>query len=254
MSLTCNNLGWSVRGVSIVSGIGLEVVAGETLGLIGPNGSGKSTLLKMLAGIRKPHTGSISLSGVCFSALSQREIARSIALVEQQAETTDRITVRDAVELGRTPWLSGVTRWSELDTAKVQSALAAVEMTSYSDRNWHTLSGGERQRVHIARSLAQEPEVLLLDEPTNHLDIRHQLSILSLIHNLDITSVVALHDLNQAMQCDRIGVMHRGQLIALGRPDAVMTPDLLQRTFGVHARFATDPYDGSRILRFHQSS
>lgn len=252
MSLSCHNLGWSVRGASIVSDITLEVVAGETLGLIGPNGSGKSTLLKMLAGIQKPRSGAVSLSGTLLSALSQREIARSIALVEQQAETSDRITVRDAVELGRTPWLSGVSRWSETDTASVRSALAAVEMTSYADRYWHTLSGGERQRVHIARSLAQDPKVLLLDEPTNHLDIRHQLSILSLVHNLEITSVIALHDLNQAMHCDRIGLMEHGQLVAIGRPEVVLTPDLLHRTFGVDARFVTDPYDGSRILRFYQ--
>ena len=254
MSLSCHNLGWSVRGTSIVSGVTLEVVTGETLGLVGANGSGKSTLLKMLAGIQKPHTGSVLLSGVCCSTLGQREIARSIAFVEQHAETTDRITVRDAVELGRTPWLDGIGRWSKFDTASVQSALCAVEMTSYVDRYWHTLSGGERQRVHIARSLAQDPKVLLLDEPTNHLDIRHQLSILSLVHTLEITSVVALHDLNHATQCDRIGVMHHGQLIALGRPHDILTPDLMHRTFGVHARFVTDPHDGSRFLRFHQSA
>src|SRR3546814_5537778 len=73
-------------------------------------------------------------------------------------------------------------------------------MKGFAARHWHTLSGGERQRVHIARALAQEPQVLLLDEPTNHLDIHHQLPILSLVAALPVTSVVALHDLNQALE------------------------------------------------------
>src|SRR3546814_1755854 len=85
-------------------------------------------------------------------------------------------------------------------------------MKGFAARHWHTLSGGERQRVHIARALAQEPQVLLLDEPTNHLDIHHQLPILSLVAALPVTSVVALHDLNQALECDRLAVMERGRL------------------------------------------
>src|SRR3546814_9975285 len=85
------------------------------------------------------------------------------------SETGDRITVRDAVELGRTPWLSALHPFSADDNAVVLRALAAVDMKGFAARHWHTLSGGERQRVHIARALAQEPQVLLLDEPTNHL-------------------------------------------------------------------------------------
>src|SRR3546814_4447544 len=96
-------------------------------------------------------------------------------------------------------------------------------MKGFAARHWHTLSGGERQRVHIARALAQEPQVLLLDEPTNHLDIHHQLPILSLVAALPVTSVVALHDLNQALECDRLAVMERGRLACLGTPEEVLT-------------------------------
>lgn len=253
MSLEARNLGWSVRGLPIVQDVNLAVRPGETLGLVGPNGSGKSTLLKMLAGIRKPTAGAVLLDGAPLGDLAPRRVARQLALVEQQAETGQRITVRDAVELGRTPWLSALKPFSEEDDAVVQRALAAVDMRSFTGRYWHTLSGGERQRVHIARALAQEPRLLLLDEPTNHLDIHHQLSILSLVAALPVTSVVALHDLNQALECDRLAVMERGRLVCVGTPGEVLTPERLRDTFAVHGSFLTDPADGSRVLRFQRA-
>ncbi|MEQ8895629.1 MAG: ABC transporter ATP-binding protein [Roseovarius sp.] len=252
MSLACHALGWSVRRQPIVEDITLDVQPGETLGLIGANGSGKSTLLKMLAGIRAPGAGRVTLEGRDLAGYPRRQIAQSIALVEQQAETGDRITVRDAVELGRTPWLSALRPWSDEDEATVARAIAAVEMQGFETRQWHTLSGGERQRVHIARALAQEPQILLLDEPTNHLDIHHQLSILSLVARLPVTSIVALHDLNQAMECDRLALLQQGRLVTLGTPEEVLTCDRLADSFAVRASILTDPADGARVLRFHK--
>mgnify|MGYP003643011644 CR=1 FL=1 len=250
MILQAENLGWSVSGATIVRDVVLGVEEGETLGLIGPNGSGKSTLLKMLAGIRKPGTGRVLFDGRPMADLPPRSIAQTIALVEQQADTGSRITVRDAVELGRTPWLSALQPWQAKDDAIVARALADVDMGHLESRYWHTLSGGERQRVHIARALAQEPRILMLDEPTNHLDIHHQLSILHLVSTLPVTVVVALHDLNQAMECDRIAVMSHGQLKAVGPPSEVVTEGALSDIFDVRARFLTDPVDGARIIRF----
>ncbi|MCX8997482.1 ABC transporter ATP-binding protein [Rhizobiaceae bacterium BDR2-2] len=254
MILVAENLGWSAGRTEIVSGIDLEIRKGERLGLVGPNGSGKSTLLKLIAGIRSPGRGRVLLKGKPLSAMRRGEIARTIALVEQQADTGERINVRDAVELGRTPWLSALQPWSEKDDAIVEEALAAVSMTAFAKRSWATLSGGERQRVHIARALAQRPEILLLDEPANHLDVHHQLAILRLVFALPVTTVVALHDLNQALECDRIGVMDRGRLVALGPPADVLTADCLHGIFGVGASVLTDPADGARVFRFRTLS
>lgn len=251
MMLSATDLGWHTRGRAIVKGVTLQVARGEVLGLIGPNGSGKSTLLRLLSGLLKPSSGRVELAGQTLSRLGRRDIARILAFVAQQADTSDRITVREAVELGRTPWLDALRPWSAEDDHHVATALATVEMQGFETRDWITLSGGERQRVHIARALAQCPQVLLLDEPTNHLDIHHQLAILRLIARLGLTTVVALHDLNQAMGCDRLAVMQGGRLIALGTPAAILTPDLLHRVFAVRATELTDPEDGSRVLRFH---
>ncbi|GLS33294.1 iron complex transport system ATP-binding protein [Mesorhizobium albiziae] len=251
MIMQTRNLGWSARGLPIVEAIDLDVIAGETLGLVGPNGSGKSTLLKLLAGIRKPSSGSVAVKGRPLAAMRRREAAQSIAFLEQHAETSEAITVRDAVELGRTPWLTALQPWSHKDESIVAQSLADVDMAGFGQRSWATLSGGERQRVHLARALAQCPEILLLDEPTNHLDVHHQLSILELVARLPVTSIVALHDLNQALACDRVGVLARGRLVALGAPHEVLTVERLHAVFGVRASIVTDPADGARLFRFH---
>ncbi|MBS3651975.1 ABC transporter ATP-binding protein [Pseudaminobacter sp. 19-2017] len=254
MIMEARNLGWSARGKPIVTGVDLVVNEGETLGLVGPNGSGKSTLMKLLAGIRQPTSGSVLVKGQALEAMPRRAAARLIAFLEQHSETTEAITVKDAVQLGRTPWLTPLQPWSAEDDRIVAQALADADMSGFERRSWTTLSGGERQRVHLARALAQRPQILLLDEPTNHLDVQHQLSILNLVASLPVTSVVALHDLNQALSCDRVGVMSGGRLVALGAPDDVLTLERVSSVFGVRVSIITDPGDGARIFRFHPAS
>ncbi|WP_285408711.1 ABC transporter ATP-binding protein [Pseudomonas sp. FR229a] len=249
--LSCAGLGFKVRGAELLNGVSLDVQRGETLGIVGPNGSGKSTLLKLLAGLREPSTGQVQLDGQALCKLSRRSIAQTLAVVEQQADTDDGIRVFDAVALGRTPWLSALQPWSPADAAIVEQALVDVDAVHLRDRLWRSLSGGERQRVHIARALAQRPQILLLDEPANHLDIQHQLSILQVVRTLPVTTLIALHDLNQALKCDRLAVLECGRLVALGEPLHVLTPERLQTTFGVRAHYLTDPFDGAQILRFH---
>ncbi|PTE23406.1 histidinol phosphatase [Cereibacter changlensis JA139] len=251
MSLETHALGWTTGRTVVLQDISLTVRPGETLGLIGPNGSGKSTLLRLMAGLLRPSTGHVELEGRPLAALPRREIAQRIAWVAQQADTSDRITARDAVELGRTPWLSANDPWSPADDAIVKGALGDVGMGDLAARQWCTLSGGERQRVHIARALAQRASVLLLDEPTNHLDVHHQLSILSLVRRLPLTSVVALHDLNHALGCDRVAVLKAGRLLALGPPREILTPELMRGVFDVCAHILTDPADGAPVLRIH---
>ena len=248
--MSCSGLGFDVREARLLHDVQLQIQCGETLGIVGPNGSGKSTLLKLLAGVREPSRGEVILSGTRLGNLPRRTIAQTLAVVEQQADTDDAISVLDAVSLGRTPWLSALRPWSREDAQIVQQALVDVDAAHLKNRTWRSLSGGERQRVHIARALAQRPQILLLDEPTNHLDIQHQLAILQVVHALPVTTVIALHDLNQALTCDRLAVLERGRLVALGKPLEVLTPERLQATFGVQAHYLVDPFDGKQILRF----
>lgn len=251
MKLSARGLGWKAAGRAIVEAVDLDLAPGETFGLIGPNGSGKSTLLRLIAGLLPRAQGQVWLDGTPLQRMPRREVARKIALVSQHVDTTETLTVRDAVELGRTPWLSAFAPFSATDRQIVDDALAAVEMGHLAEQGWPSLSGGERQRVQIARALAQRPRLLILDEPTNHLDIHHQLALLRLVAGLDITVVMALHDLNQAMACDRIGVMQGGRMVACGCPEDVISAALLSRTFRVGARLLTDPADQSLLYRFH---
>lgn len=253
MRLEAKSVGWAAGSRRIVQDVSLTVAPGETFGLIGPNGSGKSTLLRLMAGLLARPSGVMLLEGQPLTTLSRHDIARKIAVVEQIAETSDALTVRDVVELGRTPWLSALAPFGAQDQAIVAEALQAVGMNDMAGINWATLSGGERQRVHIARALAQRPRMLILDEPTNHLDIHHQLSLLRLVGNLRVTVIMALHDLNQAMGCDRLAVMEAGRIVACGLPEDVLTPERLASIFRVHATRLRDPADGATVFRFQCS-
>lgn len=248
--LQAHQLSWQTKDLRIVEQVNLVVHAGETLGLVGPNGSGKSTLLRLLSGVLTPSSGRVELDGMNMHNLPRRTIAQRMAVVAQLADTQDAIPVWEAVALGRTPWLSALEPLSDHDERIVAQALHAVGLQHRTASAWRTLSGGERQRVHIARALAQQPQVLLLDEPGNHLDIQHQLSLMQLLATLHVTQVIALHDLNQAMGCDQLAVMNRGRLVCVGKPAEVLTPDLVREVFGVQMRTLIDPWDGQPVLRF----
>lgn len=251
MTLRAEEVSWSAGGRMIVDGVVLCPEPGSTVGLIGPNGSGKSTLLRLLAGIRTPSSGAVTLDGAPLPGMRRKAVARRVAVVEQHADTGVDMRVRDVVRLGRIPHRDAWTGPSTDDEEAVRTAVAHTRLEDKLDRSWHTLSGGERQRVQIARALAQRPDHLLLDEPTNHLDIQHQLELLSLVVRLPVTSVIALHDLNHAaMFCDRLLVLREGRPVASGSPEKVLTESLIHDVYGVHCR-VTDPDDTGRpLIRF----
>lgn len=251
MTVVAKNLVWGVRAKTIVSDVSLSVGQCETLGLIGPNGSGKSSLLRLLAGLKKPLSGHVEILGRDIARVPRRALARQVAFVQQNAATDTNVSVRDVVRLGRTPHRSALSGWSTADEAAVTAALARVDMADRRAQAWQTLSGGERQRVHIARALAQSPSVMFLDEPTNHLDIHHQIEILRMVRELDLTSIVALHDLNlAAMFCDRIVVLQAGAVAACGSPQAVLTEPLLRDIFRVEAEISSSARSGQPHIRF----
>ena len=236
MTIRVDDVHWSVAGKAILRGVSLDVAPGCLLGLLGPNGSGKSSLLRLMAGLRRPTAGAVTLDGVSLQHVTRREVARRIAFVEQHAITEAPVTVLDIVRLGRTPHRGALSGWTGTDDAAVESALAQTDLSGKRHQRWATLSGGERQRAQIARALAQSPRELLLDEPTNHLDIRHQLDILMLLKRLQLTAVVALHDLNlAAMFCDTVAILHAGKLVAAGAPEQILTEATLREVFGVDA-------------------
>ena len=131
----------------------------------------------------------------------------------------------------------------------VEEALKIVQMDKFADRSFSTLSGGEQQRVILARALAQQTPALILDEPTNHLDITHQIMLMKLVKNLDVTVISAIHDLNiAAAYCDRIYVLKDGVLEGEGTPGEVLTPELIRRIYKVESEVVYDSQGKMHIL------
>ncbi|CUH94646.1 Fe(3+)-citrate import ATP-binding protein YfmF [Propionispora sp. 2/2-37] len=224
----------------VLNHIDLAIPCGKITAIIGPNGSGKSTLLKTLSKNLLPSRGKVYFNGRNMAAISNRELARRLAVLSQSPQSPPDLTVRDLVEYGRFPhrnWWQGSL--SEDETV-VEDALTATGMTVFQERLLSSLSGGERQRAWIAMALAQRPEVLLLDEPTTYLDISHQLEVLELVADLNrkngITVVMVVHDINQAAQySDFIVVLKEGTVFASGTPADLITSAMLRDVFGVES-------------------
>ncbi len=251
MSITAENITWRVGKKVIVNNVSLTVSRGQTVGLLGPNGSGKSSLLRVLAGLRRPHSGCVTLDDKNISQIAKKQLARRVAFVEQHGMTEANMRVRDVVKLGRIPHHSPFSNWSAQDDETVTAALERVDMLKKSEQGWQSLSGGERQRVHIARALAQTPTEILLDEPTNHLDIHHQIQLMKLISELPVTSIVAIHDLNHAsMFCDALIVMQNGEIVASGTPDEILTETLLWDVFRVETKIEISPFHGKKHIHY----
>ncbi|OZG29564.1 histidinol phosphatase [Williamsia sp. 1138] len=239
---------------TVLRGCDLEVAPGQVLALVGPNGSGKTTLLRTCYRALAVHAGSITLGDDDISALHRRDLARAIGVSVQEPASLGGLTVRESVQLGRTPHRRWLESFNDQDRSVVSDVLDKVGLTALADRDLLELSGGERQRVSIARALAQQPQVLLLDEPTNHLDLRHQLTILQLLRDLaeqGTAILVTLHDLSMATAySDQIAVLNDGLLVAVGTPDNVLQPDLLATVFGVNAHVISNKR-GRRTLDIH---
>ena len=235
------------RAAPILDDVALTAPPGCVTGLLGPNGSGKSTLLHALAGSTVPQSGEVRLDGRPLGDVPRRDRARTVAVMEQDADSDTDLAVADVVALGRLPHRGRLAPPGPDDAAACARALDLVGMSGTERRRWRTLSGGERQRVHAARALAQEPAVLLLDEPTNHLDVRHQHELFALLGATGLTVVVVLHDLALAARyCDRLVVLRDGRVHAAGPTAEVLTPATVRAVFGVDAA-VTRGGDGVRV-------
>lgn len=242
----------ALGGRDVVHDVSLEVPSGTVLGLVGPNGSGKSSLLRTLYRALVPRLGAVRVDGRDVRTLRGREGARTIAVMLQDAPAEFDLSVEETVLLGRGPHHSTFGRDTAEDLEVVAAAMARTGISDLADRMLATLSGGQRQRVMLARALAQQAPVLVLDEPSNHLDISHQHELMSSVRALGGTTIAALHDLNLAAQyCDRVAVLARGRLVAVGPPALVLTPELIRRTFHVSAQVLGDP--SRPVLAFARS-
>ena len=226
----------------VLSGAQLCTRPGQVVGLIGPNGSGKSSLLRCLYGMLRPNRGAVLIGEEPIESLSQRSIARAVAVVTQDASADGiGITVGELVLLGRHVHRGDHQGFTDDDRSVALEALELVNLTGFADRNLQELSGGERQRVMIARCIVQQSPVMLLDEPTNHLDVRYQHEVLTLVRSLEIDTIVVLHDLNLASRyCDHLALLDQGRVVHQGPPENVLRSDVLEPVYGIEVRRLAD--------------
>lgn len=197
-----------------ITGVDLDVAAGERVALLGPNGAGKTTLMLHLNGVLTPASGTIEISGTPVTRKNLRDIRRRVGLVFQDPD--DQLfmpTVAQDVAFG--PANFGL-RGDELAT-RVHSALEVVSLTDLAERSPAHLSGGQRRRAALATVLACDPEILVLDEPSANLDPVARRELAETLMALTATLLIVTHDLPYAAQlCDRAVVMDAGAVVADG--------------------------------------
>ena len=230
------------RRAPVLRDVDLTVEAGERLALIGPNGAGKSTLLRVAGGVIAPLQGLVELDGRSIAGLDRMAVARRLAFVPQEPIMPFAATVEEIVGLGRLPHEDPFRGARPADRAAVAAAIERVGVGHLLGRDARELSLGERQLVLIALAVAQEAPILVLDEPTVHLDLRHQVSTMELLVDLnerDGTTIVAvLHDLALAAHFfPRLVLLDRGSVVGDGPPGIVLAPDRVREVFGVDPTF-----------------
>ena len=246
-------LRYARHGRPILDDVSASFAPGTVTAHSGPNGSGKTTLLRVLAGQAAPTSGTVELDGVALADLPRRQLSRALAVLPQQLPVPEGLSVRDLVAFGRHPHRAGLLSRRDPEPGRVDWALGAADCRALADRDLAALSGGERQRAWLAMALAQTRSVLLLDEPTTFLDVHHRLELMTLVRRLSreqgLTVVWVLHELNEAAAfSDRMLLLDRGGVAARGRPEEVLTAEVLQRVFAVRADILRHPRSGRPVF------
>jgi iron complex transport system ATP-binding protein len=234
-------------GKVLIKPLSFSVDTGQHIAIVGPNGAGKSTLLRMLGGLLQPTTGHVLLQGQPLHSMTPLNKARRVALLGQADNADVRLKVGDYVALGCLPHrqIQGARRAH----AVVADALHRCNLNGLQYRAMGSLSGGERQRAHLARTLAQQPQVLLLDEPTNHLDPRATIDLLDMVRELGITVIAVLHNLSLVPPwADRVVVLQAGALVRYDSPARALNPVTVHQVFAMHSYYLAHPHTAQPML------
>ena len=202
-----------------VESLDLTIRRGEVFGLLGPNGSGKTTTIRMLCGLLVPTSGDASVVGFDIRTQSE-DLRRNIGYMSQRYGLYDELTVYENIRFYASVYgLRGDAR-----EARIQVLMEDLGLTPRRDQPAGTLSGGWKQRLALACATAHEPQMLFLDEPTAGVDPAARRRFWQITYDLakaGTTILVTTHYMDEAARCERVALLSRGHLIALGTPDEV---------------------------------
>ena len=264
--LKTQNIYYNIGNKKILNDISVEFPAGEFHIILGPNGSGKSSFLKIFSGETNDFAGTVFYDERNIRLQKKEQLAKSRAVMSQQPELSFPLMVEEVVMMGRYPHF--VFNPNKKDEAVCNEVMDRMNLQLFKDRNYLTLSGGEKQRVQFARVLAQVWEApgtgsryLFLDEPIASLDINYQHQFLQMAKSLtkeNMVVIAVLHDINLAIQYgDSILFMKEGKLVKKGKPEAIITADLVEHVFNIPVKIietgiSSKPmvvYDQQRTVR-----
>ena len=233
----------------VIHRVSFAIERGAFIGLVGPNGSGKSTIIKSLSRIMEPTHGLIFLRGQNIGNMKQKDLARLLSVVPQNAVLPSLFTAFEIVLMGRNPHKGFLSYEDEKDMDMVRDAMEKTDTWGFRDRRIHELSGGEIQSVVIARALTQDTDIIVLDEPTAALDVTRQIEILNFLRghckDRNKTIIAAIHDLNLAAHyCDRLILLKNGNIYIDDIPSRVITNENLSTVYGGGSYVYPHPLSG----------
>ncbi len=214
-----------------VAGISFAVRRGEIFGFLGPNGAGKSTTIRMLCGLLAPTAGSGRVAGFDIVRESER-IKTRIGYMSQKFSLYDELTVEENID-----FYSGIYRLPRAKKAERKAwVLEMAGLTDHRRSRTAVLSGGWKQRLALGCAVLHEPPILFLDEPTSGVDPNSRRQFWDLIYHLagqGVTVFVTTHYMEESEYCDRLGIIYRGELIALGTPRELKTRHMTEAVLEV---------------------
>ncbi len=252
MCVAINNASLTFGEKILLDNLSLQFHSNALTVILGKNGTGKSSLLKVMSG-DLPNRDTVTFYGRLREAWQSKSLAESVGFLPQHSALTFSFTAREVVELGGITLKRNRQDLSEI----VNENMILTDVEHLTERRYPTLSGGEKQRVHLARVLtqlhdSQREKIIMLDEPTSALDIKHQHKTLSLAKTLaeqGACVIAVLHDLNLASKyADRIVMLDKGKVLADGKPEQVLTKEIIAAVYDWEGRVINHPEQGYPIV------
>jgi len=236
LDICIEGLNFTYKGTKnpVLDSMSIDIKGPQLVSILGPNGAGKSTLIHCMNKILEPTGGTVMVNGMDVKEISIKNMAKISSFP---------LTVTDTILMGRHPHAKWGTLKEDLDI--VHESLKLLDIEDLADSMFNELSAGQHQKVMLARGFAQEPRILLLDEPTSNLDIKYQLEITRILRRMsrekNVLVVMISHDINIAAKySDNIIVLHNHGIFSFGKPEDVITAEMLKNVYGVDVDIMMD--------------